>query len=114
MSERRLCELCQEILSLPPCEEAEKEHHKSIESLMHSVGQGCFVCISVERASADVIFHHTTYHWVARENEISGSIPGPWRLCVTIHYNPDGNYAMIFLFQILDSKTEGIFMGLIT
>lgn len=41
-------------------------------------------------------------------------MPGPWKLDINIQYNPDGDCSMSFLFQILDPKTEGIFLGLTT
>lgn len=111
--------MCQKILSLQPREEAKKEHHENIESLMHSVGQGCFVCISVERASTTVerestnlTFRHTTYQWVAREQTISKSMPRPWALDIGVYYNPKEYYLLTFSFLILDLKTEGMFMGL--
>lgn len=72
MSENRLCDRCQEILSSgEDVNEVENDHHVSSETLLQAAERGCYICKwilryvrwSPARGSYDVPIHHTLYTW---------------------------------------------------
>lgn len=129
MSESRLCNQCQKILSAGPDDNeaendsyARKEHHVGSETFFQAVAQDCYICKWVWRdhrwsrmtgRRTHMHVDNTTYDWEKSEDQLIQSAWDMWQLNI-ICPGTTASRSSWNVFWGLESSIEGNFIYMFT
>jgi hypothetical protein len=119
MSRSKLCDTCQDTISVGPVRsDKDKEHHVDSEKFFAAVKQECYVCKWAWRSYSWSKFdgrdvykpvHHTTYRWRFNVESSTKVFSDLWQLYLLINIHAtEHHYTDLVIFWLVESSSAGI------